>query len=395
MIDYTADAFGEFIRSARGEGLGAVRDAGDRTRLRFSRCIFTVHPSHFILPMKWLITGGCGFVGSNLADELLGQGREIALLDNFSRRRAMRICSGCARGTDRGWRLFAADIRDASAVNHAVRDFAPDCIAHLAGQVAMTTSLANPRLDFEINAGGTLNVLEAIRLQTPDTIVLYSSTNKVYGSLESLRCEEARTRYVLPDYPQGLDESLPLDGSSPYGCSKLCAEQYCRDYHRMFGLRTVVFRHSSMYGGRQFATFDQGWIGWFCQQAIEAAAGRCEPLAIAGTGKQVRDVLHARDLTAVYLQAAAAIERTAGQIYNIGGGMKNSLSLVELFQTLSELIGVGLNYRPSAWRVADQKVFVADVRRGDRRFRLGAACRRPPAWRKCSTGRASWPPAPA
>ncbi len=318
--------------------------------------------------MKWLITGGCGFVGSNLADELLRQGREVALLDNFSRRGSHEnlLWLRARHGTD--WRLFAADIRDASAVTHAVREFLPDCIAHLAGQVAMTTSLANPRLDFEINAGGTLNVLEAVRLHSPETIVLYSSTNKVYGSLESLRHEETLTRYLLPDYPAGLDESLPLDGSSPYGCSKLCAEQYCRDYHRVFGLRTVVFRHSSMYGGRQFATFDQGWIGWFCQQAIAAATGRHEPLVISGTGKQVRDVLHARDLTAVYLQAAAAIDCTAGQIYNIGGGMKNSLSLVELFKLLGELTGVGLSFLPSPWRVADQKVFVADVRRATADF---------------------------
>ena len=176
------------------------------------------------------------------------------------------------------------------------------------------------------------------------------------------------TRYTLPDYPRGLDESLPLDGSSPYGCSKLCAEQYCRDYHRMFGLRTVVFRHSSMYGGRQFATADQGWIGWFCQQALERIAGAREPIVISGNGKQVRDVLHASDLIQVYLRAADNIDAIAGKIYNIGGGMENSLSLVELFAILSQLTGAPLTFRSRAWRSADQKVFVADNRRATADF---------------------------
>ncbi len=313
--------------------------------------------------MNWLITGGCGFVGSNLADTLLQQGQSVALLDNLSRLGSREnLCWLRSRhGAD--WRMFETDTRDEAAITKIVRDYKPAHIAHLAGQVAMTTSLADPRLDFNVNAGGTLNVLEAVRMHSPQSIVLYSSTNKVYGSLESLRYKETATRYTLPDYPDGLDETLPLDGSSPYGCSKLCAEQYCRDYHRLFGLNTVVFRHSSMYGGRQFATFDQGWIGWFCQQALAAAHGQREPITIAGTGKQVRDVLHATDLVQVYLQAAASIDTTAGQIYNIGGGMANSLSLIELFSILSDLTVAPISHRATSWRTADQKVFVANPAR--------------------------------
>lgn len=318
--------------------------------------------------MSWLITGGCGFMGCNLADALLARGEQVAVLDNLSRRGArdnfhwLRLRHGSA------WRFFETDIRNAESIAGIVQQVKPNHLAHLAGQVAMTTSLADPRLDFEVNAGGTLNVLEAVRLHSPETAVYFSSTNKVYGSLDALKHEETATRYTLSDFPLGLDESLPLDGSSPYGCSKLCAEQYCRDYHRMFGLRTVVFRHSSMYGGRQFATADQGWIGWFCRRALERAAGSREPIVISGNGKQVRDVLHAADLIQVYLRAAEHIESTVGRIYNIGGGMANSLSLIELFSILTDLTGTAITFQSLPWRAADQKVFVADYRRATADF---------------------------
>ena len=213
------------------------------------------------------------------------RGRRGAV-DNLSRRGARENLAWLRSRHGGNWSFFETDVRDAAAIDRIVGDLQPEHLAHLAGQVAMTTSLADPRLDFETNACGTFNVLEAVRLRSPDTSVYFSSTNKVYGSLESLRTVEVATRYVLPDFSQGLDESLPLDGSSPYGCSKLCAEQYCRDYFRMFGVRTVVFRHSSMYGGRQFATFDQGWIGWFCQQALEQAAGSARRSPSAATASK-------------------------------------------------------------------------------------------------------------
>jgi CDP-paratose 2-epimerase len=318
--------------------------------------------------MSWLITGGCGFVGANLADALLDRGDKVSLIDNLSRRGARENLVWLRSRHGGKWPFFETDVRDAAAIDRIVGYLRPSHLAHLAGQVAMTTSLVDPRLDFETNAGGTINVLEAVRLRSPATAVYFSSTNKVYGSLASLQTEVAPTRYVLPGYPSGLDESLPLDGSSPYGCSKLCAEQYCRDYYRMFGVKTVVFRHSSMYGGRQFATFDQGWIGWFCQKALERAAGAREPIAISGDGKQVRDVLHASDLVEVYLRAADHIDTTAGRIYNIGGGMANSLSLVELFGLLGEATGSKIAFESRPWRVADQKVFVADYHRATADF---------------------------
>ncbi len=318
--------------------------------------------------MTWLITGGCGFVGGNLADTLLSQGRDVVIADNMSRLGARDNLFWLQSRHGHDWRCLQGDIRDPAFVANIVRDVRPAVIAHVAGQVAMTTSLANPRLDFETNALGTFNVLEAVRLHSPHTTVLYSSTNKVYGSLEQLACREAATRYELPAFPHGLDETLPLDGSSPYGCSKLCAEQYCRDYHRMYGLSTVVFRHSSMYGGRQYATYDQGWIGWFCQKALEASRNPAASFTISGDGKQVRDVLHADDLVRVYLLAAEHIQTTAGRIYNIGGGMSNSLSLLELFTTLEAEVGQALHFERLPWRSADQRVFVADFRRARDEF---------------------------
>ncbi|HNE03975.1 MAG TPA: GDP-mannose 4,6-dehydratase, partial [Anaerolineales bacterium] len=311
--------------------------------------------------MTWLITGGCGFIGSNLANTLMEQGEQVILLDNLSRVGSQDNLEWLRSRHGSDWAFVQSDIRDSDAVERTIKQHKPKVIAHLAGQVAMTTSLQNPRMDFEINGMGTLNVLESVRLHSLDTIVLYSSTNKVYGSLEELDYRETDLRYELTDHPDGLDESLQLDGHSPYGCSKLTGDQYVRDYSRMFGLRTVVFRHSSMYGGRQFATYDQGWIGWFCQKALEMANPNSPIFTISGDGKQVRDVLHARDLVRVYLQAAKHIDRSSGQIYNIGGGMKNSLSLLELFKLLEENTGFPMRFEKLEWRHGDQKVFVANT----------------------------------
>ncbi len=316
--------------------------------------------------MKWLINGGCGFVGSNLADALLRQGHDVTVLDNFSRAGSRQNLAWLRDSHGKDWRLIEADVRDGDSLCRIVREVQPDLVAHLAGQVAMTTSVENPRLDFEVNAMGTFNLLEAVRLACPTAGVLYSSTNKVYGSLDYLRYEERPTRYLLVDYPAGIDESLQLDGCSPYGCSKLAAEQYVRDYARMFGLRSVVFRHSSMYGGRQFATYDQGWIGWFCHKALEMSDPASPQFTICGDGKQVRDVLHADDLVSVYLAAAECLPEAAGEIFNIGGGMENSYSLLELFADLEAQTGHPMRYRRLPWRLGDQKVFVADVAKARR-----------------------------
>jgi CDP-paratose 2-epimerase len=318
--------------------------------------------------MTWLITGGCGFIGSNLADTLMTMGESVVLYDNLSRLGSRDNLEWLRDRHGRDWEFVEADIRDFSVLEKTVRQLKPNSIAHLAGQVAMTTSLQNPRMDFEINGLGTLNVLESVRLHSPETAVLYSSTNKVYGSLDELRYRETDLRYELEDHPNGLNESLQLDGHSPYGCSKLTGDQYVRDYSRMYGLRTAVFRHSSMYGGRQFATYDQGWIGWFCQKALDMQNPKSPSFTISGNGKQVRDVLHARDLVQVYIKAAKHIGRCSGQIYNIGGGMANSLSLLELFNLLEGITGYPLRYEKLDWRYGDQKVFVADVSKATKDF---------------------------
>ena len=309
--------------------------------------------------MRYLITGGCGFLGTNIAAAVMRAGDELVVMDNLSR---LGSASNLRWLRDQGaLRFLHGDIRRSDDCEAVVARCRPDIVIHLAGQVAMTTSLARPRMDFETNAMGTLNVLEAVRAHCPAAAVIYSSTNKVYGDLAFLRCEEGETRYTLTDYPQGLPETIGLDFHSPYGCSKGSADQYVLDYARMFGLRTVVFRHSSMYGGRQFATADQGWIGWFCEQAVRQAAGDPTPFTISGNGKQVRDVLHGDDMVAVYLAAAAGIDRVAGQAFNIGGGPANSLSILELMGLLEEVVGCTLHWTHIAERDSDQRVFIADL----------------------------------
>jgi CDP-paratose 2-epimerase len=317
--------------------------------------------------MKILVTGGCGFLGSNLASEALRRGHEVQIYDDLSRR-GSDVNLAWLQGLGE-FRMHQADVADAQTMENAVRDFRPDVVFHTAGQVAMTTSLSNPRRDYQTNAMGAFNVLEALRLHSPDSIIVFSSTNKVYGDLEDYRYSETETRYVCDDFPNGFPETVPLDFRTPYGCSKGAADQYIRDYYLSFGLRSVVFRHSSIFGGRQFASYDQGWIGWFVQQAIESEANsRREPFEISGNGKQVRDVLFASDLIDCYFRAVENIERTKGQVFNIGGGMSNSLSLLELFDLLRAQMGVELRYTALAPRSSDQKVFVADVAKAQRVF---------------------------
>lgn len=315
--------------------------------------------------MRLMITGGCGFLGSNLAAHALTRGDELLVLDNLSRF-GSTLNLDWLRGLGQ-FQFVHADIRNPFEIAATVSRFKPDAIFHLAGQVAMTTSISNPRLDFEINALGTLNVLEAVRLHAPRAAVLYSSTNKVYGDLEQYRYRETETRYECIDKPNGFDEGTPLDFHSPYGCSKGAADQYMLDYARIFGIKTLVFRHSSMYGGRQFATYDQGWVGWFCQKAVEAKKGILnEPFTISGTGKQVRDVLHGDDMVRLYFGALDHVEQAKGQVFNIGGGLENSLSLLELFQILESIASVRLHYDKLAPRSSDQRVFVADTTKSER-----------------------------
>jgi CDP-paratose 2-epimerase len=308
--------------------------------------------------MSYLITGGCGFVGSNLTAHLIVQGSNVTVFDNLSRTGApinLEWLNSLGPVT-----FVHGDIRNRHDVDAIVRQARPTVIFHLAGQVAMTTSMQSPRRDFEINVGGSLNLLEAAKEHTPEATIVYASSNKVYGDLP-LDLAEAPLRYQPRNYPDGIDESAPLNFQTPYGCSKGAADQYMLDYARGFGLRTVVFRHSTIYGGRQFATFDQGWVGWFCKQALEILRNpEREAFTISGDGKQVRDLLHVSDAIRAYLAAAEKIQLARGTAFNIGGGMANSLSLLELFAHLERRLGVTMRFRCLPWRHCDQKFFVAN-----------------------------------
>ena len=310
--------------------------------------------------MKILITGGCGFLGTNLALDALLKGQDVLIFENLSRIGSKENLEWLRK---KGKFVFQhGDVRSSEDVKNVIRYFKPDVVFHLAGQVAMTTSISNPRLDFEINALGTFNLLEAARVSVPNATIIYSSTNKVYGDLNQYEYHETEMRYKCNEKPLGFDEKTPLNFHSPYGCSKGTADQYMLDYSRIYGARTVVFRHSSMYGGRQFPTFDQGWIGWFCKKAIDYKRDRLSnPFSISGSGKQVRDVLHANDLLKLYSAALNLSDSLVGQAFNIGGGIDNSLSLLELFKLLNEKLDVNLKYENLPTRESDQKIFVADI----------------------------------
>ena len=324
--------------------------------------------------MKILITGGCGFLGSNIAASFIEEGAEVIVLDALFRKGGEANLAWLhEKAAANQLANYKIDIAEHETVNEVFKKHPGiDYVCHLGGQVAMTTSLSDPRRDFRTNALGTFNILEAVRAFSPDAMVAYSSTNKVYGDLAHLNYLEGETRYTVPAHPNGFDESLALDFASPYGCSKGAADQYVRDWHRNFGLKTVVFRHSSIYGGRQFATFDQGWIGWFCQKAVEQknalqAGTPITPFTISGTGKQVRDVLHAEDLIRLYRSAWVKRNDVAGEIFNIGGGNANSLSLLELFNLLqTETGGHPLRFERTPRRQSDQDYFVADIEKARR-----------------------------
>ncbi len=311
---------------------------------------------------KYLITGGCGFLGSNLAEEVLKRGEELWLFDNLSKEGAEDNLLWLKKKGN--LKHVLADIRDGSEVEKIITFEKPDVIFHLAGQVTMTKSIEDPIGDFETNTLGTLNVLEAVRKFSPDSLVIYSSTNKVYGDLEDLHYQEMEKRYVLEDFPFGLNEETPLNFSTPYGCSKGSADQYMLDYHKVFGLNTIVFRHSAMYGSRQYSTIDQGWIGWFCDQALKQSQDKNTPaFTISGNGKQVRDVLHSSDMIRLYFSAIDEQGQIKGKVFNIGGGPENSLSILELLEKLENQLGIKLNYKEIPSRQSDQKVFIADIRR--------------------------------
>lgn len=318
--------------------------------------------------MKYLITGACGFLGTNIAHRIMQGNDSLILFDNLSRNGSSKNLEWL-QSHNKDFVFLNGDIRNYHDVESVITTHRPDVVFHLAGQVAMTTSVASPYKDFEINALGTLNVLEAIRKHHPKAAIIYSSSNKVYGDFSDVLFLEEETRYTCPDHPNGFDETLPIEFHTPYGCSKGSADQYVLDYSRMFGLKTAVFRHSTMYGISQHATFDQGWIGWFCQQALEQKLNpHQKPFTISGTGKQVRDVLFADDAVDCYMMASENIDSISGEAFNIGGGMTNSLSLLNLFSFLEEKLDVQLEYTQLPWRASDQKVFVCDNSKATRGF---------------------------
>ncbi|MCB8962904.1 MAG: GDP-mannose 4,6-dehydratase [Ardenticatenales bacterium] len=313
--------------------------------------------------MNIFITGGAGFIGCNTADYYLRQGHQVTLFDNLSRKGGESNLNWLTErhGGD-NINLIRGDIRDYAALTEHIAG--ADAVIHLAGQVAVTLSVQDPRTDFEINALGTFNVLEAVRNHCPEVPFLYASTNKVYGGMEEIRIGETDTRYTYLDYPEGMPESYPLDFHSPYGCSKGTGDQYTRDYARIYGLKTVVLRQSCIYGQRQFGVEDQGWVAHFI---IATVMGR--PISIYGDGKQVRDLLHVKDLVRAYDTCIAQIDTVKGEVFNVGGGPENSLSVWAEFGPLLEQIHEEpIPVSHGTWRPGDQQVFIADIRRAQERL---------------------------
>ncbi len=312
------------------------------------------------MPRNYLITGGAGFIGSNYVSRLLKRGEHVVIYDNLSRAGAVRNLDWLhTMYGEHAFELIQADIRDAGAIRAAAKK--ADAIIHLAGQVAVTTSVVDPRNDFDINALGTFNVLEAARLSDRDPVFIYASTNKVYGGMEEVRVSELPTRYTYADFPYGVPETFGLDFHSPYGCSKGCGDQYSRDYARIYGLRSVVMRQSCIYGTRQFGIEDQGWVAWFVIAAIKGL-----PITVYGDGKQVRDVLFVEDLCDAYDRVIEKIDSAAGQVFNIGGGAENTLSVwMEFGPLLEKLHGRAIAVNRGDWRPGDQRVFVSDIRKAE------------------------------
>jgi len=304
-----------------------------------------------------LITGGAGFIAANVADRLLGAGTRVILFDNLSRAGVTENVEWLRRRHGNLVTFRFGDVRDEAAVRDVVRRSSH--VFHFAAQVAVTTSLVEPTLDFEVNGRGTLNVLEAVRACPDPPSLLFTSTNKVYGCLDQVSLKATATRYEPVDRVigrRGVDEQCPLDFHSPYGCSKGVADQYVLDYCRTFGLRAVVFRMSCIYGPHQFGTEDQGWVAFFLIAAL-----RRTPLTIYGDGLQVRDVLFVEDLVDAMLLARDNIDRIGGQAFNIGGGPGQTTSLRELLGLIESLTGEVPEIRTEPWRAADQRYYVSDT----------------------------------
>ena len=309
-----------------------------------------------------LITGGAGFIGVNAARHYCGRGWRVVVVDNLSRRGADKNIDWLRSETPA--EFLCIDVRDHQAVDTLVQDLEPAVVLHLAAQVAVTTSVEQPREDFEVNALGTFNVLDAVRRSSPHSLFINASTNKVYGAMEDAAIEERGERYCYRDLVNGVDERRMLDFHSPYGCSKGSADQYALDFARIYGLKTTTMRQSCIYGPHQFGVEDQGWVAWF---AIAATQGR--RITIFGDGKQSRDILHVDDLVRCYDLAIERPDQCIGEAFNVGGGPDRTVSLLELLALLKDMISAQIDVAWGDWRPGDQPVFVCDISKA--RSRLG------------------------
>jgi CDP-paratose 2-epimerase len=310
-------------------------------------------------PGRILITGGAGFIGCNMASRCLSAGWEVVVYDNFSRPGSEKNGAWLEGHRSDRLRILRADVRDFKELERAMQDV--DVVAHLAAQVAVTTSVLDPMEDFSVNAQGGINVLEAARRCGSDPIVLYASTNKVYGAMDNYPVTDAGLRHELPDFPHGIPEETAIDLHSPYGCSKGAADLYMLDYARIYGLRTVVFRQSCIYGRRQFGVEDQGWVAHFVIASILGG-----PITIYGDGRQVRDVLYIDDLLDAYDKAIERIDVSRGQAYNIGGGPGYASSLLELVYRLEARQNRAITLSFRDWRPGDQKVYISGIEKARR-----------------------------
>ena len=306
-----------------------------------------------------VITGGSGFIGSNLADSLLADGEEVVVLDNLSRPGVDENLAWLREKHHGRVHSAALDVRDLGAIEPILAD--AKAVFHFAAQTAVTTSLDDPVGDFETNARGTLNVLEAVRRSGRRIPVIFSSTNKVYGALDDIAMLAAGDRYVPANDAtrlHGVGEERRLDFCTPYGCSKGVADQYVLDYARTYGIPAAVLRMSCIYGPRQFGTEDQGWVAHFLLRAL---AG--EPIVVFGDGRQVRDVLHVHDAVRAYRGLLSSIDTVGGRPFNLGGGPANAVSILMMLQEIERIVGRRLDLCFKEWRQGDQHYFVADTRR--------------------------------
>jgi CDP-paratose 2-epimerase len=303
--------------------------------------------------MRWLVTGGAGFIGTNLTAHLVELGHHVTVIDDLSR-------AGVDRNADflqMNYRVTpkVLDISESKSLESFLDEQERfDAIAHLAGQVSLLSSIQDPRRDFEVNALGTLNILEYVRTRSPETAVIGMSSNKVYGDLNSVRIDETPSRFVAPDWPGGFDESLPLEFHGPYGCSKGTADQYLADYARTFNMRTASLRQSSVYGPHQHPRSDQGWVAQLIRESFTG-----EEIQLNGIGKQVRDLLHARDLAALIVRLEQVLSPAGVHQLNVGGGVDNAMSILELFDWIQQRSGTSVDYRTGPERPSDQKVFIS------------------------------------